>query len=93
MAFRVWSTNQDSLVVIACEGHLDDEAMAAVERALQEARRTDAAAHLRLTRGTTAERGVIGRLAGYDPAKLLVESPFLRAWIEEWRNTRKDETK
>jgi hypothetical protein len=93
MAFRVWSTNQNSLIVIACEGHLNDEAMAAVERALQEARRTDAAAHLRLTRDTTAERGVIGRLAGYKPEQLQVDSPFLRAWIEEWRNTRKDETR
>jgi hypothetical protein len=93
MAFRVWSTNQDSFVVVACEGHLDDDAMTAVERALHEARRIDTGALLRLTRGTTAERNAVARLAGYDPGLLQVDSPFLRAWIAEWRNTRKDESR
>ena len=93
MAFRVWNTTQESATVVAFEGHLDEEAMAAIERALSEARRMDTAAHLRLTRGTTAERAVVARLAAYDPGQLQVESPFLRAWIDEWRDTRKDEAR
>jgi hypothetical protein len=91
MAFRIWTTNQSSQTVVACEGHLDDEAMASIERTLAEARRVDADTHLRLTRGTTADRAVVARLARYAPDQLQVDSPFLRLWIDEWRDTQKDD--
>ena len=89
MAFRIWITNQSSQTLVTCEGHLDDEAMASLERTLTDARRADADTHLRLTRGTTADRAVVARLARYAPDQLQVDSPFLRSWIDEWRETQK----
>jgi hypothetical protein len=88
MAFRVETTTRAPRVFIVCEGHLDVEALAAIERGWAAANVAGLDAVIRVRRGVTADRSVVARLAGYPGERLEVESPFLRSWLEEVRATR-----
>ncbi len=70
-----------------CEGHLDAEAIAAIQRAVAAVEAACQHAVIRVCRGATADRSVVARLAGYAAERLEVESPFLRSWLEEVRGT------
>jgi len=85
MTFRVDTTSCGPQVLIVCEGHLDAEAIAAVERGWAAAEAAGLRAVIRVCRGATADRPVVVRLAGYPGERLEVESPFLRSWLEELR--------
>ncbi len=87
MAFKVETTKGHPHFLIACQGHLDSEAMAAVERELAAAEAAGLRAVIRVCRGASADRTVVARLAGYPVERLEVESPFLRSWLEELRAT------
>lgn len=88
MSFRVVTTATGTQIFIVCEGHLDAEAIAAIERALATAEAAGQRAVIRVCRGATADRPVVARLAGYPVQCLEVESPFLRSWLEELRADR-----
>ncbi len=88
MSFRVEITSRGTQIFIVCEGHLDAEAMAAIERGWTAARCGGARAVIRLCRGATADRAVVAHLAHYPGDRLEVESPFLRSWLEELRASR-----
>ena len=85
MTFRVETTTGAPRVFIACEGHLDAEAVAAIERGWAAAQAAGLHAVIKVCRGATADRPVVARLAGYPVERLEVESPFLRSWLEELR--------
>jgi hypothetical protein len=85
MAFRVWTVIDDSRTVVVCEGHLDAEAMTAIEHACESARSRGVTATIRVSRGTTVDHSIVSRLALYPADQIQAESPFLRSWIEESR--------
>ncbi len=85
MAFRVETATRARHLEIICQGHLDAEAVAAIERGWAVAAATGLDPVIRLCRGTTADRPAVTRLAAYPVERLEVESPFLRAWLEEVR--------
>ncbi len=93
MAFKVETTKGHPQVLIACQGHLDTEAMAAIERELAAVEAAGVRAVIRVCRGASADRSVVARLAGYPVERLEVESPFLRSWLEELRTTGAQEAK
>jgi hypothetical protein len=88
MAFRVETTTRAPQVFIVCEGHLDAEAAAAIERGCAAASAAGLDAVIRVRRGVTADRPVVARLAAYPVERLEVESPFLRSWLERVRASR-----
>ncbi len=88
MTFRVETTAGTPQVLIVCQGHLDAEALAAIERGWAAAQAAGLKAVIRVCRGATADRPVVARLAGYADESLEVESPFLRSWLDELRATR-----
>jgi hypothetical protein len=71
-----------------CEGHLDTEAVGAIERGWAAADAAGLDVVIRVCRGATADRPVVARLAQYPGERLEVESPFLRAWLDELRAAR-----
>ncbi len=88
MSFRVETTTHGSRVLIVCEGHLDADAMLAIERARAAAEAAGLQVLIRLCRSATADRAVVAHLATVPGEWLEVESPFLRSWLEEVRNSR-----
>jgi len=88
MTFRVDTKARGPQVLIACEGHLDAEALDAIEHGWSAAEAAGRRAVIRVCRGATADRSVVARLACYAVERLEVESPFLRSWLEELRATR-----
>lgn len=88
MTFRVETTTRAPRTFIVCEGHLDGEAVAAIERRWAAADAAGLDAMIKVRRGVTADRSVVARLAAYPVERLEVESPFLRSWLEEVRATR-----
>ena len=88
MTFRVETTTRAPRTFIVCEGHLDTEAVAAIDRRWAAAKASGLDAVIRVRRGVTADRPVVARLAAYPVERLEVESPFLRSWLEEVRATR-----
>ncbi len=88
MSFRVEIMRREPGLLIVCEGHLDVEAFAAIQDALEAAGEAGLQAVVKVCRGATADRPVVARLAGYPLERLEVESPFLRSWLEELRATR-----
>ena len=79
---------RDLQVLVVCEGHLDAEAVTAIQHAQQAARGAGLQAVIRVCRGATADRPVVALLAGYPVEQLEVESPFLRSWLDELRALR-----
>ncbi len=88
MSFRVETVRRDLQVLVICEGHLDAEAITAIQHALEAARGAGLQAVIRVRRDATADRTVVARLAGYPVERLEVESPFLRSWLEALRAAR-----
>jgi hypothetical protein len=85
MAFRVWTVVDAARTVVVCEGHLDADALTAIEHAWQSARSRGGDASIRVSRGTTVDHAVVERLARYAVDEIDAESPFLRSWIDEFR--------
>ncbi len=83
--FRVDIATCPPRVYIVCQGHLDADAVAAIERGRAVAETTGLDVVIRVCRGATADRPVVARLAGYPAERLEVDSPFLRSWLEELR--------
>ncbi len=88
MSFRVEITSCGTRICVVCEGHLDAEAMGAIERGWTNAQAGGARPFIRVCRGATADRTVVAHLAGYPGDRLEVESPFLRSWLEDLRASR-----
>ncbi len=88
MAFRVETTTAARQVLIACEGHLDADAVAAIEHGCAAAEAGGLRVVIRVCRGATADRTVMARLGCIPVEQLEVESPFLRSWLETLRATR-----
>ncbi len=88
MSFRVETTSCGTRVLIVCEGHLDAEAIAAIQRAVAAVEAAGQVVVIRVCRGATADRPVVACLATYAVDRLEVESPFLRSWLEEARGAR-----
>ncbi len=88
MSFRVETATRGRQVLITCEGHLDADAMAAIEHGWTSAEAAGVQAVVRLCAGATADRPVVVRLSEYPGERLEVESPFLRSWLENVRGRR-----
>ena len=88
MTFRVETTTRAPRTFIVCEGHLDAEAVAAIERRFAAANGAGLDAVISVRRGVTADRLVVARLAALPAERLEVESPFLRSWLEAVRAAR-----
>jgi hypothetical protein len=88
MMFRVETTTRAPRTLIVCEGHLDTEAVAVIERRWAAANAAGLDAVIRVRPGVTADRRAVARLAAFPVERLEVESPFLRSWLEEVRATR-----
>jgi hypothetical protein len=88
MAFRVETTTRAPQVHIVCQGHLDAEAVTAIERAWAVAVAAGLDPVIRVCRGVTVDRPAVARLAAYPVERLELESPFLRSWLEEVRAMR-----
>jgi len=88
MAFRVETATRAPHLEIVCQGHLDAEAVAAIERGWAVAEAAGLDPVVRVCRGTTADRLAVTRLGAYPAERLEVESPFLRSWLEEARALR-----
>ncbi len=88
MAFRVETTTGARQVLIACEGHLDADAVAAIEHGCAAAEAGGLRVVIRVCRGATADRLVMARLGCIPVEQLEVEPPFLRSWLETLRATR-----
>ncbi len=88
MSFRVESLTNGTRTLMRCEGYLDAEAMASIEREWAAAQARGGDAVIRVCRGATADRAVLARLAAYPADRLEVESPFLRAWLNDLRASR-----
>ena len=88
MTFRIDTASRAPQVHIFCQGHLDADALAAIERGWAAAEAAGLNAVIRVCRGATADRPVVACLAGYPVERLEVESPFLRSWLEELRVVR-----
>ncbi len=88
MAFRVETTTGARQVLIACEGHLDADAVVAIEHGCAAAEAVGLRAVVRVCRGATADRSVMARLGCIPVDQLEVESPFLRSWLESLRAAR-----
>ena len=88
MAFRIETASRAPQVHIVCQGHLDADALAAIERGWAAADAAGLSAVIRVCRGVTADRLVVACLAGYPVERLEVEPPFLRSWLEELRAVR-----
>jgi hypothetical protein len=88
MAFRIETTTRALRTFIVCEGHLDAEAVAAIERGWEAANVAGQDAVITVRRGATADRLAVARLAAFPAERLEVESPFLRLWLEEVRAAR-----
>ncbi len=88
MSFRVQTMKRDLQVLVVCEGHLDAQAITAIQHALEAAQGAGLQAVVRVCRGATADRPAVACLAGYPVDRLEVESPFLRSWLAELRALR-----
>lgn len=89
MAFRVETTTRAPQVLIVCQGHLDAEAVTAIERGWAMAKAAGLDPVITVCRGVTVDRSAVERLAAYPVERLEVESPFLRSWLEEVRAMRR----
>ena len=63
MTFRVDTAPRGPQIFINCEGHLDAEAFAAIERGWVAAEAAGLRAVIRVCRGATADRAIVARLA------------------------------
>lgn len=88
MSFRVETMTSGSEAVIWCEGHIDADAIGAIDHAWTAACSAGLRPLIKVCRSATADRAVMPRLAGYAPDILDVESPFLRSWVDELRAAR-----
>ncbi len=89
MAFRVETTTRAPQVHIVCQGHLDAEAVTAIERAWAMAKAAGLDPVIKVCRGVTVDRSAVACLAAHPVERLEVESPFLRSWLEEVRAMRR----